>query len=95
MKNKFMPLKEIKKLEPDMERLKVSEVARGKGGFLPAYKRANGNPDKLSDKKKKKRDAFIARHKAQYEENPTKRRKLALNAWAYNPRVSPKVPRLK
>lgn len=91
----FMPLKEIEKLEPQMEKEGVSEVARGKGGFLPAYKRADGNPEKLSEEKKAKRNAFIARHLTQYNDNPTVRRELALNVWAYKPRVSPKVPRLR
>jgi len=43
----MLSLKTIKKYEPDMKRLKVSEVARSPRGFLTAYKRA-GNPDKLS-----------------------------------------------
>lgn len=95
MKYPFMPLTKIEKLEPRMEKEKVSEVAPGKGGFLSAYKRADDNPEKLSEEKKTKRNAFIARHLVQYNENPTVRRKLALNAWAYQPRISPKVPKLK
>ena len=67
-----------------MKRLKVSEVARSKRGFLASYKKA-GIPDKLSPKWKKKRLAFIARTLPQYKKNPTKRRLLALRAWAYEP----------
>lgn len=80
----MLSLKTIKKYEPEMKRLKVSEVARSRRGFLTNYKKA-GSPDKLSPKWKQKREAFIARHNAQYKRNPTKRRKLALIAWAYNP----------
>jgi hypothetical protein len=81
---KYLSLTEIKKLEPDMRKLKVSEVARSPRGFLTAYKRVGGNPDKLSPEWKKKRDGFIKRHKAQLKPGE-KRRTLALQAWAYNP----------
>lgn len=99
-KYKFMPLREIEKREPMMEELEVSSVARGRGGFLPAYKRADGNPNRLSEEMMVKRNAFIARHKAQYDDNPTPRRELALNAWAYKPsrsaiRITPKTPKLR
>ena len=80
----FMTLSEIKKYEPEMTRLKVSEVARSPRGFLTAYKRA-GSTKNLSDSWIIQREAFIARHLAQYNENPTYRRKLALIAWAYMP----------
>lgn len=80
----MLSVKTIKKYEPEMKRLKVSEVARSPRGFLTAYKRA-GTSKNLSPKWKKKREAFIARHGAQYKKNPTTRRKLALIAWAHNP----------
>lgn len=80
----MLSLKTIKKHEPKMKRLKVSEVARSPRGFLTAYKKA-GNEKKLNDNWKRKREAFIARHNAQYKKNPTKRRRLALIAWAYDP----------
>jgi hypothetical protein len=83
---RFMSLSQIKQKEPDMKRLKVSEVARSPRGFLTAYRRANGNPDELSDNWKNKRRGFIARHKVQFDKKPTPRRKLALQAWAYNPK---------
>lgn len=85
MNYKFMPLSAIKEKEPEMRRLKVSEVARSPRGFLTAYKRA-GSPDRLSEAWKTKRRGFIARHKAQYDKKPTSRRRLALQAWAYNPK---------
>lgn len=81
-----MPLSEILVYEHQMKTLGVSEVARSKRGFLTAYKMANGNPDKLSLRWHKTRNAFIARHLAQYKENPTYRRMLALVAWAYMPK---------
>lgn len=81
---KYMPLSDIKKLEPDMRKLKVSEVARSPRGFLTAYKKAGGNPDNLSEAWRNKRHGFIRRHKAQLKPGE-KRRTLALQAWAYNP----------
>lgn len=80
----MLRLKTISKYEPDMKRLGVSKVARSRRGFLTAYKRA-GNPNKLSEKWKQRRRAFIARHLAQYRVNPTYRRRLALIAWAHDP----------
>ena len=80
----MLSLKTIRKYEPEMRRLKVSEVARSPRGFLTAYKKA-GSPNKLSPKWKQTREAFIARHYAQYRNNPTVRRRLALIAWAYDP----------
>lgn len=81
---KYLSVREIAKHEKDMRDLEVSEVARSRRGFLPAYKRAK-NSKGLSDEWKRKRHGFISRHKAQYDKNPTKRRKLALIAWAYDP----------
>jgi len=88
---KFMSLSEISKYEPEMERLKVSEVARSPRGFLTAYKRA-GSSSSLSESWRKERDGFIARHLAQYNDNPTYRRQLALIAWAYMPAKNPPAP---
>ena len=82
---KYLSLKEIKKLEPEMRSLKVSEVARSSRGFLTAYKRVEGNPNKLSEHWKVKRNGFIKRHMAQYDKDKGYRRKLALIAWAYKP----------
>ncbi len=81
----YISLKEIARYEPDMRKLKVSEVARSPRGFLTAYKRAGGNPNNLSEHWKVKRYGFIRRHLVQYRNNPTRRRKLALIAWAYMP----------
>ena len=68
---------------PEMRRLGVSKVARGPGGFIQAYRRYGARDLPLSWKRK--RNAFIARHLAQYRKNPTERRRLALIAWAYMP----------
>jgi hypothetical protein len=86
MDYRFMSLSQIRQKEPDMKQLKVSEVARSPRGFLTAYKRANGNPDELSDNWINKRRGFIARTLPSYDKKPTPRRKLALQAWAYNPK---------
>jgi hypothetical protein len=80
----MLSLKTISKYEPEMKEKKVSEVARSPRGFLTVYKKAK-NSQSLSPKWKQKREAFIARHNAQYKKNPTHRRRLALIAWAYDP----------
>lgn len=80
----WLPLSEIAKYEPEMKRLKVSEVARSPRGFLTAYKGVTG-PLSLSWAWHRKRRGFIARHMAQYKKNPTYRRWLSLVAWAYRP----------
>ena len=74
----------------------VSEVARGPGGFISAYKRAGSSKD-LPEEWKKKREAFLDRHLAQFRGNgweqvrgewrPT-RQHLALVAWGYSPTPS-------
>ena len=81
----LIPYKEIEKLFPEMEREKVSEVARGKTdktGFLEVYKKYGSN---LPEYWKIKRDNFIKRTLVQYNKKPTYRRYLALIAWAYQP----------
>lgn len=83
-----------------MKRLGVSKVARSPRGFLAAYKKAQGRPERLSDTWDEKREAFIKRHMAQVKKRkeplwetargkkqPT-RRHLALIAWAYSPEAS-------
>jgi len=81
---RFMPLASVLKYVPEMQRLKVSEVARSRSGFLSAYKRA-GSSEYLSDGWKTKRNGFIARHLVSYKQNKTYRRRLALIAWAFDP----------
>lgn len=80
---KWLPLSTIKKYEPEMKRLRVSEVARSPRGFLSAYKRIG--PAIKRGIWTKRRDAFIRRHLVQYRQNKTYRRWLALVAWAYMP----------
>ena len=82
---RYLPLSTIRELEPEMQRLGVSKIARSRSGFLSAYKRAGGDPDRLSEDWRRKRHGFIRRHLVQYQLNPTKRRELALQAWAYQP----------
>ena len=69
----------------------VSRVARAPGGFLYVYMRAGA---RMLDETapggritwRQKRTNFIRRHLAQYRANRTERRRLALIAWAYDPR---------
>lgn len=89
----YLPLSTISPYLPRMRKLGVSKIARGPSGFLTAYRRAKGNPDKLSDAWDTKREAFIKRHMAQvkkrkeplWKDGEPTRRHLALIAWAYSP----------
>lgn len=85
MEYSWLPLQEILKHEPEIARLKVSEVARSRGGFLYYYKQARGNPDFMSSYWKMRRTAFIKRFMALYKQYGTKKIWLALVAWAYRP----------
>ena len=80
----MLSLKTIRKYEPEMKRLGVSEVARSKRGYLTALKKAKEYKN-LSPEWKRKQAGFIARHGKQYEKNPTYRRRLALIAWSVDP----------
>lgn len=93
----WLTLSEISPLLPEMDRRKVSEVARSRRGFFTAYRRA-GDRRRLSRDWRETRDNFVSRHLAQVREfeeplwesdpaggtRPT-RRHLALIAWAYTP----------
>jgi hypothetical protein len=85
MNYQFMNLNDIKKYIPEMEKHKVSEIARGPTGFLTEYIKVKGDPSKLSQFWIKKRNAFIARTLPSYLNNRTYRRRLSLYAWAFNP----------
>lgn len=96
MEPPFLSLDEVEQFVPLAAARGVSEVARGRGGFLEAYRRAAGDPSELSDAWRHKRAAFIARHEAQaqragepmFEDDGTPtRRHLALMMWAYSPAV--------
>lgn len=89
----FLRLRTVRKWESLAAELGVSEVARGPSGFVAAYKRAGGDPRRLSERWRIMRRGFIARHEAQMKANqeplwqggkPT-RRHLALIMWAYSP----------
>jgi hypothetical protein len=93
MSHQYLPLSVVQDVERFADILGVSQVARSQRGFLTAYKRAGGNPDRLSDEWADKREAFLARHLAQVKKRgeplwkggePT-RRHLALIMWAYSP----------
>ena len=80
----MLSLKTIRKYEPEMKRLKVSEVSRSKRGYLTALKKVK-KYNKLSPEWKQKQRNFVARHLVQYKKNPTYRRRLALIAWSHDP----------
>jgi hypothetical protein len=78
----FLTMKQILSYLPEIEKERVSVVARSRNQFLDQYKKYGIN---LSPEWILKRNNFIKRHMKQYEKNPTKRRKLALITWAYMP----------
>lgn len=89
----WLPLPLVEFLEKIAAAYGVSKVARSQRGFLTAYKKAKGDPSKLSDYWIRRRQGFITRHVAQVKERkeslwkngrPT-RRHLALTMWAYSP----------
>lgn len=82
---KWTSLKYVEENLPEIRRQKVSERARSRGQFIEQFRKAKGNPDKLPEKWRRERNAFVARHKAQYINDRGKRRRLALIAWAYKP----------
>jgi hypothetical protein len=62
---RWLPPRCIAQHEPAMRRLGVSTVARSPRGFLTAWKRAGGDPAKLSAYWRRRRAGFIARHETQ------------------------------
>ncbi len=86
MQYPYMPLNKIAEYESEMDALCVSEVARSPRGFLTYYKKIGGNPNNVNEYWQNKRNGFIARHLAQYKIDKGHRRRLALIAWAYEPK---------
>lgn len=94
MASKALPLSTVLRYVPLAKSRGVSDVARGPGGFLEAYRRAGGQISRLPEYWQRKREAFIARHMAQLVSNDEplfdddgfpKRRHLALIMWAFSP----------
>lgn len=99
---RYLSLACIARHEPAMRVRGVSAVARSPRGFLPAWKRAGGDPAKLSPYWRRRREGFIARHVVQMErrhepprgsDGAPSRRHLALIAWAYSPEHGCPAPR--
>ena len=89
---RWLSLSSVLKYENEMIKEKVSEVARGKDGFMTEYKKyktANimrqAKVPYQNQYWEQKRNAYLARSIPQYLANPTYRRKLSLIAWAYMP----------
>ena len=92
-KYKWLSLRRALAAEPLAEALGVSKVARSPGGFMREYEKA-GTAAKMKRRTVmgypgqtwgQRRAAFIARHLPQYRKNPTERRRVALEMWAYFP----------
>jgi hypothetical protein len=83
---------EVNNYRHQMEVSGVSEVARARGGFTHTYLRdGEAMLNRVLTPSSgltwgKKRENFIKRHLVQYRANPTHRRRLALIAWAYDPK---------
>lgn len=82
-----VPLSEIERYEKLAKRMEVSEVARSSRGFLSALRYYGWR--ELPRKWMRKRNAFLARHMAQYRKHPTMRRWLALMMWGYKAPLPP------
>jgi len=87
---KWTSLKFIDEKLPEIRKEKVSVKARSQGQFISQFRKAKGNPDNLPGKWRTKRNGFVARTKKSMDLHEdkghnTKRQKLALNAWAYDP----------
>lgn len=85
----WMTYKDAHKYESEAARWGVSEVARGRGGFMRIYEKHGLKMKSLpftdTTTWGRRRDNFVKRHMAQYKKNPTRRRWLALIMWAYMP----------
>jgi hypothetical protein len=89
----WMPIEEVESLLPTIEAAGVSEVARGRDGFLTAYRRLRTPmrmsmehvPGHTTQTWSQRRDNFIARTLPAYLAAPTHRRALSLIAWAFAP----------
>ena len=88
-----MTVEEVEAMLPTIEAAGVSKVARGRGGFVTAYRRIRSPlqmmiaevPDHETQTWAQRRDGYIARALPAYNANPTHRGALALMAWAYAP----------
>jgi hypothetical protein len=88
----FMRLAAVKKLLLLARKHGVAEAATGPGGFVAAFAKAKGKPEKLSASWKKRRNAFLRAQLATAKEKGETlslkkghitRRSIALAMWAY------------
>jgi len=92
----YLPLSTVLAWEPVARAWKVSEPARGPGGFVAHYRKAGGDHRRLPLEWQLERDAFLGLHLGQIEQKednhffdlddqlPT-RHALGLVMWAYFP----------
>ena len=89
----WMPIEEVESMLPTIEAAGVSKIARGRDGFLTAYRRLRTPmrmaiepvPGHVTQTWSQRRDNFIARTLPAYLASPTHRRALSLIAWAFAP----------
>jgi len=92
-----MSIEVVEAMLPTIEEAGVSEVARGRDGFLTAYRRLRTPmrmaiepvPGHATQMWAQRRGSFIARTLPAYLANPTHRRALSLVAWAFLPPLEP------
>lgn len=77
----YLSKQELSEWLPEIEKFKVSVVARSPGQFVDKYM----NNIILPEFWVNKRNNFIKRTLPAYIKNPTYRRYLSLIAWAYKP----------
>ena len=93
----YLPLGTVLQALPAIRAQRVSVVARSRRGFVAAYRRAKGRPERLEGMQDREgqpwsevRYNFLKRHLAQmdgdgWQDGAPTRRHLALIAWAYSP----------
>ena len=95
---RWLSLRRALAAEPLAEAMGVSKVARSPGGFMREYEKA-GTAAKMKRRPVpgypgqtwgQRRAAFISRTLAQYRKNPTERRRVSLEVWAYFPPSQPR-----
>ena len=91
MSFKYLDYKTMENFKDEMEKFKVSVRARKADGFFSVYIENKGDLNKLDkimypNKKHSylvERENYLKRTIAQYNKNPSYRRRLAIIAWAH------------
>jgi hypothetical protein len=82
----ILPINKIKPWISEMERLKVSKVARSERGILTHFLKNKS----LNENFIKKRNSFLSRTLVSFYRKPSYRRFLSIIAWMYMPEITNK-----